>query len=688
MKEYGLEKKDRLSEAGETQFCKVAFHHELEDVLGSAGMGIWAIEMVDGEHPRFYIDDTARNIMGITQALSPEEVYDFWERNVMPSELDSVKASVNEMISNGKSENTYAWIHPVKGKIYVRCGGTLDKSYTKGIRIRGYHQDVTKIQSIKEEKERELKNNIENQSIMAALCEEYISVYYVNLDKDSYEIKKRGGFANQGEIFRLKTYTEVIKAYVDNFVREDEREDFMENLSVHKLSEFFKNHDDFIFRYRASENPGGQSNFEIHAVRVGKGENSTSHTIILAFRCIDAIVKRENIQREKLKSALDQAKKANAAKSSFLSRMSHDIRTPINGILGLIEMSDRNPDNMEKQQEYRDKERVVANHLLSLVNDVLDVSKLEDDKIELAHEPIDMRKLVNEIYTLSSIRASEEGILIYADEINNALEYPYVFGSEVHIKQIFVNILSNAIKYNKPGGSISTSTVVVSKDNDHVVYRTTIKDTGIGMSPQYIKHIFEPFSQEHSNARSHYQGTGLGMAIVKSLVDKMKGTITVESTPGKGSTFVVTLPYDINHDPAAGDQKENKNCDISGMKVLLVEDNELNMEIATFILEDNGVLVTKAHDGKEAVDIYNNNMAGAFDAILMDIMMPVMDGYTATKKIRKLQKPDSVSIPIIAMTANAFMDDIKAAKAAGMNEHLSKPVDSKKLSQVLGKYKK
>ena len=315
--------------------------------------------------------------------------------------------------------------------------------------------------------------------------------------------------------------------------------------------------------------------------------------------------------------------------------MSHDIRTPINGILGLIEMADRNPDNMEKQQEYRDKERVVANHLLSLVNDVLDVSKLEDDKIELAHEPIDMRKLVDEIHTLSSIWASEEGILVYADEVNNALEYPYVFGSEVH-----------------------------------------------------IKHIFEPFSQEHSNARSHYQGTGLGMAIVKSLVDKMKGTITVESTPGKGSTFVVTLPYDINHDPAAGDQKENKNCDISGMKVLLVEDNELNMEIATFILEDNGVLVTKAHDGKEAVDIYNNNMAGAFDAILMDIMMPVMDGYTATKKIRKLQKPDSVSIPIIAMTANAFMDDIKAAKAAGMNEHLSKPVDSKKLSQVLGKYKK
>lgn len=381
-------------------------------------------------------------------------------------------------------------------------------------------------------------------------------------------------------------------------------------------------------------------------------------------------------KNRELNAAVKQAESANAAKSSFLSRMSHDIRTPLNGIIGLLNIDEAHFDNQELVLANHKKMLVSANHLLSLINDVLQMSKLEDGKIELTHDPIDLVKLAQEVEVIISERASDAGVNFIADNDESHTPYRYVYGSPLHVRQIFLNIYGNCIKYNVKHGSVSTQTEFLGESNGRVTYRWTIKDTGIGMSEEYLRRIFEPFSQEHSDSRSVYNGTGLGMTIVKGLVDKMGGSIEVSSEEGKGSTFVITIPFDIapEDEVIAAETPVEESDDINGLKLLLAEDNELNAEIATTILEDRGAKVTIAVNGKAAVDIFSANPPGTFDAILMDIMMPVMDGFAATKEIRNLARQDAKDIPIIAMTANAFEEDAQQCIAAGMNAHLSKPI--------------
>lgn len=385
-------------------------------------------------------------------------------------------------------------------------------------------------------------------------------------------------------------------------------------------------------------------------------------------------------------AALKKAKRASEAKTEFLSRMSHDIRTPLNGILGILDINEKHSDERELVDANRKKARIAANHLLSLINDILDMSKLEDDRIELAREPINIADICSEVLAMCSIRAKENGInLIYDEGIR--LKYPNVIGSELHLKQVLMNILNNSVKYNRPGGSITYSIFLESYGDNTATYRFEITDTGIGMSKEFLQHIYEPFTQERNDARSRFQGTGMGMAIVKKLVDKMNGTITIESEKGVGSHFNITIPFEINHSVRTDNirtYEEQKN--ISSMRILVVEDNELNMEIVTCILEDAGAIVTKAFNGSEAVDIFEEKRAGSFDVILMDIMMPVLDGYGATEQIRNSSKADAMTIPIIAMTANAFSEDVMKAKEVGMNEHLSKPLKSEVLIKTLGKY--
>lgn len=385
-----------------------------------------------------------------------------------------------------------------------------------------------------------------------------------------------------------------------------------------------------------------------------------------------------------LREAVFQAQKANAAKSSFLSRMSHDIRTPLNGIIGLIKINETHMDDRELVKTNQDKMLVSADHLLSLINDVLQMSKLEDENIEISHEPIDLGEISREVGTIISGRTAEAGI---AFEIGKQeLPVSYVYGSPLHIRQIFLNIYGNCIKYNKPHGKVTTTLKCLGEKNGIVTYRWTISDTGIGMSEEFLKHIFEPFVQEHSDARTVYSGTGLGMSIVKRIIDRMNGTIVVTSKEGEGSTFVITLPFEIAEKPEEIPAEMDGEVNIAGLHLLLAEDNELNAEIARTLLEDEGAITTIVNDGQQAVDIFSRNKPGTFDAILMDIMMPEMDGLSATKAIRALDREDAGTIPIIAMTANAFDEDEKKCMEAGMNAHLVKPLDIQKIKEAVCRY--
>ncbi len=399
--------------------------------------------------------------------------------------------------------------------------------------------------------------------------------------------------------------------------------------------------------------------------------------------------KQEQERDEKYKAELliaaKKAEAANVAKTEFLQRMSHDIRTPLNGICGMINMADHYADNMEKQTEYRKKVKEASNLLLELVNDVLDMSKLESGEIVLEEVPFNLSSISGEVFIVIEQVAAERNIRIVWEK--NEIIHQNLIGSAEYVKRVMMNILSNAIKYNRENGSIYISCAEIpSEQPEMTTMEFVCRDTGIGMTEEFQKYVFEPFAQEDSGSRTKFAGTGLGMAIAKKLVEKMGGTIAFESEKGVGTTFVIRVPFKI--DPDAGKREEREDVSdksIKGLRILLAEDNELNMEIAEFVLQSEGVDVTKAWNGQEAVERFQNSKPGEFDVILMDIMMPVMNGYEATKKIRSLDREDAKKIPIIAMTANAFAEDRIRTKEAGMDEHIPKPIDVKLLIKVIHK---
>ena len=387
--------------------------------------------------------------------------------------------------------------------------------------------------------------------------------------------------------------------------------------------------------------------------------------------------------KAELLRAAKKAEAANEAKTEFLQRMSHDIRTPINGICGMINVADHYADNMEKQTECRAKIKKTSHLLLELINEVLDMSKLESDEVVLEEIPFNLNSISEEILGVIEHMAAEQNIRIIWEK--KEVTHWNLIGSPVHVKRILMNILSNAVKYNKENGYVYISCrEIPSKQTAMTTLEFVCRDTGIGMAEAFQKRIFEPFAQEHAGSRTKFAGTGLGMPITKKLVEKMGGTISFESKEGTGTTFVIRIPFQIDADMKDRNETEEKTeTSIQGLHVLLTEDNELNMEIAEFVLQNEGAVVTKAWNGQKAVDIFRKNRPGEFDVILMDIMMPVMNGYEAAKLIRSLDREDAKVIPIIAMTANAFTEDKMRAKEAGMDEHIAKPVDGKLLVKAI-----
>lgn len=398
-------------------------------------------------------------------------------------------------------------------------------------------------------------------------------------------------------------------------------------------------------------------------------------------------LRQEREYQAQLKEAARRAESANRAKTEFLQRMSHDIRTPINGIQGMVEIGEYYKDDPEKQSECRRKIRESSRLLMELVNEVLDMGKLESGEIVLEERPFDLIALLDSVFILLEQSAAARGIRV--DRRPRKVQHTALLGSPVHLKRLLMNIYGNAVKYNKDNGSITALCRELRTEGDTAWFEFICADTGIGMSEAFQKHLFEPFTQEHSTARSAYDGTGLGMPIAKALTDKMGGTIDFTSREGEGTTFRITLPFRID---SSGQMPQQETAPavsdaLRGMRILLAEDNELNMEIAEFMLQSAGAEVTEAHDGREAVELFRMSPSGHFDVILMDVMMPVLDGYQATGIIRASDRPDA-GVPIIAMTANAFVEDRQRAREAGMTEHLAKPLDQAMLVRTLQRWKK
>lgn len=393
--------------------------------------------------------------------------------------------------------------------------------------------------------------------------------------------------------------------------------------------------------------------------------------------------KREEQYKKELLEAAKKAEAANTAKTEFLQRMSHDIRTPINGICGMLEVAEYFSDDLEKQKECRGKIRNASNLLLELINEVLDMGKLESGEVVLEEQPFNLQEIVDEVIDVIDKLAEEQGLELIKE--NFQVRHWNLLGSSRHVKRLLMNIMNNAVKYNKPNGKIIIKCrELPAKEEDTAVLEFTCADTGIGMSKAFQSRIYEPFAQEDQSIKTQYGGTGLGMPIAKSLTEKMNGSISFESEEGVGTSFVITLPFKIDHrETEKIEDQDSSTYSIKGRKILLVEDNELNMEISEFMLVTEGASVSKVWNGKEAVDAFAASKPGDFDAILMDVMMPVMDGYHATELIRGMEREDAKSIPIIAMSANAFTEDRIKSRQAGMDAHISKPLDMQKLLKVI-----
>lgn len=467
-------------------------------------------------------------------------------------------------------------------------------------------------------------------------------------------------------------FMEVSKGSIVGIAHPDD----VENGIAEALDQYSRS-DNYDITYRMRCKDGTWKYIEDHGHKVINADGEVEHWNLI-------LDKNELVQKT---IALESARKAEQAKTDFLSRMSHDIRTPLNGIIGLLDYADRHPDDIETIRKNRKKSHVAAEHLLSLINDVLELNKLDDKNVTLVSEPFNFIDLMHDVKTISDMRASEAGISVFMEDKYFNIKNPYVFGSASHVKRIFINIITNAIKYNKIGGSVWCKVEERDLDSEKAEITVRVTDSGIGMSDEFLGNIYTPFTQASYDARTDYNGTGLGMPIVKNLVDRMGGRIMINSKVNMGTTVEVVLPFKkAKRSDLPPKMDAEVRHDLTGIKALLVEDNELNMEIAHCMLEDENVIVTEAYNGEEAVTLFKENPAGTFDIILMDIMMPVMDGLTASREIRNSDKEDARTIPIFAMTANTFSEDIQASKQAGMNEHIAKPIDMKTLMRKIVQY--
>jgi len=535
--------------------------------------------------------------------------------------------------------------------------------------------------------------------IMAALSRDYGVIYYTDLDRDRCELIKG---SESMPVFHAKNiHSAIMQEYVESRVLPEYAETLLPLSDPDEIIKRFKKEKNFFVRYQVTPLGTKKSYYEMHFVNVST--NDSEHKMVLGVRCVDDVIKEEQTHRQTLQDALDSANRANAAKSDFFSMMSHDIRTPMNAIIGMTAIAKLHIYEPEKVKDALGKISVSSRYLLNLVNDVLDMSKIESGKVHLAEENININKLIYNLVDIIKPQIKEHDHNFTVDI--HDIQHENVIGDSLRIQQVFMNLMSNAIKYTPNKGEIKLTVSEKPVKNKLSIgcYEFVLEDNGIGMETDFIQHIFEPFKRAEDLRISKIQGTGLGLPITKNIVQMMNGTIEVESEPGKGSVFTTTIflkLQDCEHMDSSQAENINEslysgfstdglqNEDFSDYRVLLVEDNMLNREIAKEILEMSKIKVEEAEDGQIAVDMFTGSVSGYYDIIFMDIQMPRMNGYEATCEIRSSNHPDAMRVPIIAMTANAFAEDVKNSKSVGMNEHLSKPINFEKLNNVMKKYLK
>ena len=536
-----------------------------------------------------------------------------------------------------------------------------------------------KEKAIQEQLQRALDEVKLSNEIIEAIARSYQYISRIDISKDWFEeITNRA--AESMNYKKSGEFSSGNRNVCKKFVAEEYQEAFLKFTDITTLPVRMKNEETIVMEYQMKD--GNWHKLRFIEKKRDKDGNLTH--VLCAIRSISDVKKKE----QELLQQVAEARKDAALKSRFLSNMSHDIRTPINGIIGMTELADRYPDNPEIQKKCREKLVESARHLVSMVNDILDMNKLETEQFIENDIPFNLAAVLNRVNTDQQMQAGKKKIDYVVDWEKSELNHMYLTGNPVYIEKLLTVITDNAVKFTKPGGNVSVWCREISEDDERAVYEFGCSDNGIGMSEEFAGHAFEMFSQENKTSRTQYEGTGLGLAIAKKITERLGGTIKIKSKKGCGTTVIMTIPFKTGVQNLM-QYTENVNTEstedipLEGLHALIAEDNELNLEIAKLMLEEKGICVECAADGKEAFEKFKESEPGYYDVIFMDIMMPYMNGWDATRKIRTLQRPDADKIPIIAMSANAFAEDIINSHISGMNWHLTKPVDADKLMTAL-----
>lgn len=519
--------------------------------------------------------------------------------------------------------------------------------------------------------------------IISAIATLYVTIVHVNVKERTYELLK--GHDLVQKIFGQKgKIDDVMERLPTTFAAKEWREQYREFLDFDTLAERLRNTN---FVSNEFMNINGEWRVSRFIVK-SRDTQGNVVDVLYVVRDITEEKLRELMYQKQLKASMEDAQRANISKTAFLQRMSHDIRTPLNGIVGMIHIAEKHKNDVAKLREFRQKVLQSTDYLQKLINNVLDISKLESGSLMLEYKSFDLVELLSNNMTVVAMSAYENGVRFEGGVEANTIRHRYLIGSPVHLSRVLMNLASNAIKYNHFHGTVNVHCEELSDDGNMAVFKFVCSDTGLGMSEEFQKHAFDVFAQEGKQSTTTFSGSGLGLSIVKDIIELMGGMIELESKENVGSTFTVTVPFKIDHLVENNDlQKDScsQSMELSGKRVLLVEDNAINMEIAHAILEEEHLNITEAKNGKEALEIFQNSKLNEYDVIIMDVMMPVMDGPEATKAIRMLEREDAERIPIIAMTANAFEEDRKACLDVGMDEHIGKPIDIPLLKRTITK---
>lgn len=652
---------------------------EMQDVLGASRIGLWEIVYEKDQRPRFYGDAVMNDLLGADDEMSPEQRYLFHRQHIHMDDWEMFQ-TYKDRLTELRTEIIYRYIHPVTGEMYVRCGGKKDESKKDVIRIIGYHQDISDIMRLENDKQTEQRLAEMNFSLRKErkLRQDYYQelLDVQNCGLMAYTLPERRLVHMNTEALRMYAVKDIEEAQVKlgDLVRnlhypdpetKDKLRELRKEENAHKTIEY-----EFVINQGTPK--------ECHAL--GKSKifvlPSGERAVVTTFLDVSRMVTLQN--------ALKRAEEGSRAKSTFLFNMSHDLRTPMNAIVGYASLMEHHWEESEVAKDYLQKLKLASEFLFSIINNVLEMSRIESGKETLCESVCNVYDLNETIEVIVEELVREKSIKM---ENHISVEHQWILCDVLKLREILMNLIGNAIKYTPDGGRVRMQLREVPSDReDYAVFKIVVADNGRGIGKDYIPHLFEPFSRECSSSESGVVGTGLGLSIVKSLLDMMGGEIEVESELGKGTTITLTLAHKIVEEQGGLKKQVLEQIpDVSrlkGKRILLAEDNELNAEISTTMLEDLGLLIEQAKDGQIALDMITNAREGYYDVVLMDIQMPNMDGYEATRRIRNLSG-GKAQIPIIAMTANAFEEDRQEAFFAGMNGHVAKPVNIRILMETL-----